>query len=87
MIDYTQTIKRFIVDEFMPDVPVEQLDADYDLLAGGVIDSLGLLQVIAWLEDRFEGVLDDAEIGPESFRSVNAIHALVEQIRPQAHAS
>ena len=25
----------------MPDVPVEELDGDYDLLKGGVVDSLG----------------------------------------------
>jgi D-alanine--poly(phosphoribitol) ligase subunit 2 len=43
MDEITQKVKQFIVDEFMPDVPVEELDADFDLLAGGVVDSLGLL--------------------------------------------
>jgi acyl carrier protein len=63
----------------MPDVPVEQLDSDYDLLDGAVIDSLGLLQVIAWIEDTFDLALDDAEIGPDNFRSVQAMQAFIAQ--------
>ena len=47
MDETTQKIKQFIVDEFMPDVPVDELDSDFDLLTGGVVDSLGLLQVVA----------------------------------------
>jgi len=87
MTDQTHVIKTFVVDEFMPDVPIEQLDAGEDLLAAGIIDSLGLLQVIVWLEDTFDLVLDDAEISPETFRSVDAISALVDELRPKSHAT
>ena len=44
MDETTAKIKAFIVEEFMPDVPVEDLEDDYDLLTGGVVDSLGLLR-------------------------------------------
>jgi len=40
MDETTAKIKQFIVDEFMPDVPVEDLDDDFDLLTGGVVDVL-----------------------------------------------
>jgi acyl carrier protein len=79
VIDHTTQIKQFIVDEFLPDVAVEELDDHYDLLDGAVIDSLGLLQVIAWLEDTFELALDDAEIGPDQFRSVHTIQTFIGQ--------
>jgi len=87
MSDHIGAIKEFIVAEFMPDVPVEQLETDYDLLAGGVIDSLGLLRVIVWLEDTFQIPLDDAEIAPDSFRSVEAIHAVIENARTPTNAT
>lgn len=87
MTDHTSTIKEFIVKEFMPDVPVEQLEVDYDLIAGGVIDSLGLLRVIVWLEDMFQIPLDDAEIVPENFRSVAAINAFMEHMHIQEDAT
>ncbi|MBV9141496.1 MAG: acyl carrier protein [Pseudonocardiales bacterium] len=77
MMDHTQAITTFLVEEFLPDVPADSLTADYDLLSGGVLDSLGLLKVIVWLEDRFNVVIDDIEIEPDNFRTVAAINAFV----------
>jgi acyl carrier protein len=84
MDETTAKIKQFIVDEFMPDVPVEDLDDDFDLLTGGVVDSLGLLKVVAWLEDEFDIGVDDSELGPDSFRTVAQIKAFVDQARSAA---
>ncbi len=81
MDDTTTKIKAFIVDEFMPDTPPEELETDYDLLTGGVVDSLGLLKVVAFLESEFDVSVDESELGPESFRTVNAIKEYVEQAR------
>jgi acyl carrier protein len=86
MDETTQKIKAFIVEEFMPDVPVEDLEDDFDLLTGGVVDSLGLLKVVAWLEDEFDIGVDDSELGPDSFRTVAAIKAYVDSARETAHA-
>ncbi|MCE7081103.1 phosphopantetheine-binding protein [Streptomyces sp. ST2-7A] len=74
---HEQLIKRFLVDEFLPDTEPADLDPDYDLTAGGVVDSLGLLKIIAWLEHRFDLVADELELDPESFRTVRAIDAFV----------
>ena len=73
----TDTIKRFVIEEFLPDVTAAELDADADLLGSGVIDSLGLLKLIAWLEDHFELLVDDTALDPENFRSVAAIDTFV----------
>jgi acyl carrier protein len=86
MDETTQKIKEFIVEEFMPDVPVEELEDDFDLLTGGVVDSLGLLKVVAWLEDEFDIAVDDSELGPDSFRTVAAIKAYVDRARETANA-
>lgn len=79
MEDHTPKIKQFIVDEFMPDVPAEELASDFDLLTGGVVDSLGLLKVVAWLEAEYDIGVDESELGPESFRTVNAIREYIEE--------
>jgi acyl carrier protein len=83
-MNHTQTITKFLVDEFLPDVPADSLAVDYDLLSGGVLDSLGLLKVIVWLEDRFDVVIDDVEIEPDNFRTVAAINAFVLDARRTA---
>jgi len=80
----TIKIKQFIVEEFMPDVPAGELEADFDLLTGGVVDSLGLLKLVAWLEQEFDVGVDESELGPESFRTVSAIKEYVDQARANA---
>lgn len=82
-MDHAQVIKQFIVEEFLPDVSTDQLESDYDLLSNGVIDSLGLLEVIAWLEDRFQIAIDGLEIAPEDFRSVDAMRSFVDNAAKQ----
>ena len=70
-------ITEHIVREYAPDVPVADLPSDYDLLGGGVIDSLTLLRIVPWVEDTYAVDLDQVEIGPDDFRTVAAIDALV----------
>lgn len=72
-------IKQFVIEEFAPDVRAHELDRDHDLLDGGVIDSLGLLKLIAWLEATFDVVVEDDALDPENFRTVSAIEAFVER--------
>ncbi|TCO52828.1 phosphopantetheine-binding protein [Actinocrispum wychmicini] len=70
-------IKKFVIDEFLPDVSAAELADDYDLLADGVIDSLGLLKLIAWVEDHFQLAVHDTDLDPNNFRSVGAIDKFV----------
>jgi acyl carrier protein len=51
----------------------------YDLLGNGVVDSLGLLELIAWVEQRYEIPIDDIDISPDDFRSVDAICDFVDR--------
>lgn len=44
-----------------------------------MIDSLGLLKVIAWLEHRFDIAADDIDLDPDSFRTVRAIDGFIER--------
>lgn len=74
-------VKQFVVDEFAPDIDPDQLDPDYDLLEGGIVDSLALLTIVAWIGDRFAAEVDAGEIGQDDLRSVRAICALVDGVR------
>ncbi|MEU9144392.1 acyl carrier protein [Streptomyces sp. NPDC048349] len=83
-----QAIKEFMVREFLPDLPAGELDADFDFLAAGVVDSLGLLKVIAWLEDVHHIDTDEFVLDPEAFRSVAAIDEFItDASRPQVEAA
>lgn len=77
-------IKRFVVAQFADDVTVDDLADDFDLLDNGVIDSLGLLRLIAWLGDRYSIPVDDIDIEPDNFRTIDAMAAFVAQHRAAA---
>jgi acyl carrier protein len=83
MPDTLTAVKRFVVEEFLPDVTPQELDAELDLLDEGVIDSLGLLKVIAWIESTYDIDTDEVDLDPDAFRSVAAIGAFVESVSPQ----
>jgi acyl carrier protein len=53
-------------------------DAD-NLLVKGVIDSLRMLDLINFLEEKFRLKVDEDELMPENFESVDAITRFVEQ--------
>lgn len=74
----TQIITAFITDQYLPGTSPADLDADYDLLATGVVDSLGLVRLIDWLQGEFGLDIDDRDLTPEAFRSVSAIRNFVE---------
>ncbi|MFE0684172.1 MULTISPECIES: acyl carrier protein [unclassified Streptomyces] len=80
------TIKNFVVTEFLPGTAADELSADHDLLNDGVIDSLGVLKLIAWVEDRFEIAIGDTDLNPDNFRSVAAIEAFITESRRTADA-
>ncbi|MFF7653263.1 acyl carrier protein [Streptomyces sp. NPDC007983] len=77
----SKAIREFIVTTYAPDVSAEELDPSYDLLDNGLVDSLGLLQLISWVGDRYDIDIDDVEIAPDDFRSVNAISAFIEKAK------
>jgi acyl carrier protein len=72
-------VKEFIVKEFLPDAQASELETTYDLFGNGVIDSLGLLRFVSWLEQRFDVAVDDVEITPDNFRTIEDVIRFVER--------
>ena len=51
-----------------------------DLLETGLLDSMGLVDLIAAIEQRFEVVINLMDLDLDHVRTVHAIHALVEGV-------
>jgi acyl carrier protein len=47
-----------------------------DLIDGGILDSLALLELVSFLEEKFHITLPVEEFIPENFRTATAIAAL-----------
>lgn len=73
-----QRVRKFIVDELDWDGPEDTLTDDYPLIDRDVIDSLGIFQIISFLEDDWDIEVDDEDLVPDNFASIGAIARLVE---------
>ena len=51
--------------------PSLTIEADTDLIAGGLLDSLNIVRMIQFIETRFDIQIDDDDISPELFTSAN----------------
>ena len=78
-----KSLRGFIEDDLLMGQGAEFGDDD-PLLEEGIIDSLGLLEVVTFLETEFEISVDDADVTLDNFGSVNAISAFVESSKKEA---
>lgn len=72
-------IEQFIVEEVAAGRGIDSIGPDDDLLATEVLDSQATLELVAFLEERFGVEVDDDDLVPENFKSVNAIAAFAER--------
>ena len=73
MTDATSDIRAFIAESFLFG-DSDALPADTDsLIEHGIVDSTGVLELVAFIEERFGIAVADAEIVPANLDSVAAI--------------
>lgn len=73
-----ETIEGFLVEELAAAEAGAGLDHDEDLLAAELIDSLGIQELVVFLERTYAIKVQDDDLLADNFRSVNAIVQFVE---------
>ncbi|SMH44513.1 acyl carrier protein [Azospirillum agricola] len=71
-------IRAFIVENFLLGKD-SGFDNGESLLESGIIDSTGIMHVVAFLEERFGITVDDEDMIADNLESVNRITAFVER--------
>ena len=70
-------IEKFILDDLLSGSR-QSLDPQEPLFSSGLLDSLGTLRLITFLEERFGLQIGDGDLGEENFGSVARIQAFVD---------
>lgn len=73
MIDYSSQVKEFIVENFLFGEVDSSLGEEDSFLENGIIDSTGILEVVAWSEETFNIKVSDMDLLPENFDSVRRL--------------
>lgn len=66
-------IRQFLSDNFPLSAEGFSLGAGDSLIEAGVIDSTGVLELIEFIESRYEITIPDVDVLPENLDSVEAI--------------
>ena len=80
-------INDYISQELVRDAELLPLADDTSLLDSGILDSLSLLQLVVFLEERFGITVGDADLLPENFASVKTICAYLRAREPEKQAA
>ena len=71
------SIHAFILKKF-PAARKRALSDDLPLLESGIIDSLGVLDVVGFLEQTFSIKIDDEDLTPDNFGNIKSMVSFVQ---------
>jgi len=74
-----EQIRLHILHTQLPGEDPEQLQIDDDLLDSGILDSMGIMQLVAHLEKEYGISIPTEEIEPEQFTSVATLASFVRE--------
>ena len=74
-----ENLEKIVVAEAGVNNGRKSLDPDENLLAQGIVDSLGVIKLIVSLEEKFGIEIMEEDVVPENFQSLSCLARFVEQ--------
>ena len=71
-----ELINKFVTTELLRDN--RNLSVDDDLIIAGLVDSLGVMRLISYVEQQFNIYVPPEDVTTEHFRSISAIAGYIE---------
>ena len=80
-MDIRSTIREFIKENFMvSEEDINEGDST-SFLENGIVDSTGILEIVEFIEEKFEINVDDEELIPENLDSIENLSNFVSRKR------
>ena len=70
-------LMNYLISELANSKNIEKLDPSDNLIENGIIDSLGIMKLLMFLENTYSLKISDDELTMENFQSHNAILSLI----------
>jgi len=77
MSEYKQLLKDYIVDNFLFG-DGDKLENETPLFEKGIIDSTGVLELLAFIEENFKIKVQDEELVQSNFSSISTIEKFIQ---------
>lgn len=72
-----EKVRCYVIDKLAKRKNCDHVGDNDDLIESGIVDSLGVMQLIGYLEETFSIHVEDAEVIPDNFQSVSSISIYV----------
>jgi acyl carrier protein len=76
-VSLANAVKGFILSEFLPGEDPDNLTPTTPLMSSGILDSIGTLKLITFLEQEFNVQIEAHEVDQEHFETLETICGLV----------
>ena len=71
--DIQRAVARYIGDTLLRGKESEDLTPTVNLFASGLVDSLGAMKLVSWIEATYEQRIPPVDLVPENLQSVEVI--------------
>lgn len=79
-MDNCEVIKQFVCSNFLFDEN-RGLHEDTSFLENGLVDSTGIMEMVAFIEKTFDLTVEDEELVPENFDSIRKVSDFIRRKR------
>lgn len=73
-----ETVRKFILEQYLPDRDPDILDASTPLMTGGILDSLSALEVVSFLEDTYGIKVAASDVNLNNMSTLTSIAEFVQ---------
>ena len=73
-----QTVKEYVMAEFLPGEDPDSLENDTPLISGGILDSISTVKLVTFLEETYGIQFQAHEISSDNLETLNQIAATVQ---------
>lgn len=81
-MDTVEQVRAFIRESFF----VDDFQDDESFLRSGIVDSIGMLHLMTFVEETYGMEVADDEVVPENFDSLRGLVAFIERCRAKKSA-
>jgi acyl carrier protein len=78
-VNVKEQIRNYIVTNLLFSSNGYRLDDNTSFLDEGIVDSTGVVELVLFVEENFGCTVDDSEIVPDNFDSVNNLAAYIDR--------
>ena len=74
-----EELEKFILNELAVDQDRQSIELDEDLIMQGIIDSMGVIKLSTFMEEKFGIKVSDMDMVPENFQNIDSLTKFVNQ--------